>query len=172
MQYGVRLLTACCTFSNHQTCVYSALSCQICCGHVGERGKKKTSTRATEASTSSRRRLFEPNALQISWSHAVRRRRSPSLKNHHTANAWSCFRDLKRVLTDAKLPRSLRLHLFDCSVVSNLLYDRSSWKLTEKVYRKLNAACFKMLLKRTRREIPDKARTPAVDALLRARDLR
>ncbi len=53
-----------------------------------------------------------------------------------------------------------------------LLCGCESWKLTEKVRRKLNGTCCKMLSKIPGRNIYDEARTPAVDVLIRARYLR
>ncbi len=41
--------------------------------------------------------------------------------NHLITQAWTGFRNLKRVLTDTKLPTSLRLRLFGTFVVLSLL---------------------------------------------------
>ncbi len=67
--------------------------------------------------------------------------------NHRVTNAWSRFRYLRSVLTDAKLPTSLRLGLFGSSKVSALVYGCESWKLTDKAARKLTSAYSKMLSK-------------------------
>ncbi len=92
--------------------------------------------------------------------------------NHRITQAWASFRNLKRVLIDTKLPTSLRLRLFGTFVVSSLLYGCESWKLTEKVCRKLNSTCSKMLSRMTGREIADEARTVSINVLLRTRDVR
>ncbi len=57
-------------------------------------------------------------------------------------------------------------------MVSTLPYGCESWKLTEKVHKKLNSAGSKTLSKITGREIADEARMPTVDVILFARDLR
>ncbi len=89
-----------------------------------------------------RRTLVKQIALQIFWSHAVRR--------------W----------------RPSTVALSSSSLVSTLLYDCESWKLSEKVRRKLNATCSNRLSKLTAKEIADKARTPAVDVLFHPRHVR
>ncbi len=86
--------------------------------------------------------------------------------------SWNSFRNLKRVLTDTKLPTSLRLRLFLISVVSSLFYGCKSWKLTDKICRKLNSTCSEMISKITGREIEDNARTSSINVLLRTRDIR
>ncbi len=54
-------------------------------------------------------------------------------------------------------------------MVSILLYDRESWKITEKARKDLNATGSKMLSKITVREIADEARMPTVDNIIRSR---
>ncbi len=110
--------------------------------------------------------------IQVSWSHAIGDGDPLTPVNHRITKAWTSFPNLKRVLTDTKVPASLRLRLFGTSVVSSLLYGCESWKLTDKVCRKLNSTCSKMLSKITGREIVDEARTPSINVLLRTRDLR
>ena len=91
---------------------------------------------------------------------------------HRTMLAWSRFGQLKRVLTEKKLSKSLRLRIFSSCVVSTLLYGCEAWKLTEQVRRKLNATGSKMLSKITGRHIAAEAREPSIDIVLRARDQR
>ncbi len=101
------------------------------CRKVGERVKKKSGTRTTQTHTSWGR-LNEHSALRIPWNHTVWRWRPPTPVNYRITNTWFRFRDLKRALTDSKLPTSLRLRLFGSAVVSFLLFGCKSWKITEK----------------------------------------
>ncbi len=55
---------------------------------------------------------------------------------HCVEIVWSRFRNLRYILTASKVPKSLRLRLFQASVISTLLYGCESWKMTEKVKRK------------------------------------
>ncbi len=69
-------------------------------------------------------------------------------------------RDLKRVLTYAKLPSRLRIPLWNSSDTSTFLYDCESWKLTQAVRRKLKSTASKILSTITWRTIADEARQP------------
>ncbi len=53
---------------------------------------------------------------------------------------------------------------------TNLLYGCESWKMTEKVKRKLNGAASKMLAAITGRTIQEEARNPTINAVMKARD--
>ncbi len=50
--------------------------------------------------------------------------------NHYVNIAWARFKDLKRVLTDARLPSRPRIRLWNSSVTSTLLYGCERWNLT------------------------------------------
>lgn len=91
---------------------------------------------------------------------------------HRVTIAWSRFRDLRRVLGDESLRALLRLRLFRSSVISSLLYVCESWRLTDRVKLKLNSTVSKMTAKITGRSIADEARTPSINVVLIARDLR
>ncbi len=92
--------------------------------------------------------------------------------NHRVTIAWARFRDLRRVLTDARLPSRLRIRLWNSSITSALMYGCESRKLTQAVRRKLNSNASKMLSRITGRTIADEARQPSVDVVMCARDQR
>ncbi len=58
------------------------------------------------------------------------------------------------------------------SVISTLLYECESWKLTAQARRKLNGTVSKMLSGITGRTIADEAREQTLDVMMRARDRR
>ncbi len=72
---------------------------------------------------------------------------------------WELHLDQQSV--PMKLERALQASasVFVSSVVLALLYVRESWKLSEKLRRKLNAKFSKMLSKLTGRDIADEAKT-------------
>ncbi len=53
-----------------------------------------------------------------------------------------------------------------------VLYGCESWKMTEKVKRKLNSAASKMLATITGRTIQEEARNPTINVVMKARDRR
>ncbi len=57
-------------------------------------------------------------------------------------------------------------------MISTLLYGCESWKMTEKVKRKLNGAASKMLATITGRTIQEEARNPTINVVIKARDRR
>ncbi len=92
--------------------------------------------------------------------------------SHRIVLASSRFGQLKRVLKEKKLSKSLRLRIFSSRVLSMLLYGCDAWNLTEQVRRKLNATGSKMLSKISGRPITDEAQEPSIDIVLRTRDQR
>ncbi len=92
--------------------------------------------------------------------------------NHLIVNARSRFRDLKRLLTDVKLPTSLRLRppVPPWFQLSRAAANRERY--ATECAGKTNATCSMKLSKITGGEIANEARMLAVDVLLRARDLR
>ncbi len=57
----------------------------------------------------------------------------------------------------------MHLRILGCAVASTLLYGCESWKLTEKVARKLNSTYSKMQSKISGREVADEARMATVN---------
>ncbi len=113
--------------------------------------------------------LVEHVAIEISWCHAIGRRRHSNSGEPPHHKAWASFRNLKRVLTDTKLPKSLRLRLFRRFIAS--LRPRIVEVIRESM-QKAQLNMFEILSRMTGREIADEARTPSINVLLRTRDLR
>ncbi len=101
-----------------------------------------------------------------------------TLSDHSVISVWRIawkshgivLENLRYILTAAKISKSLRLRLLQASVIPTLLNGCESWKMTEKVERKLYGAVSKMLATIAGRTIQEESRNTTGNVVMKARD--